>query len=172
MSNADSKIIALTTQVANLKKKLGKNDSKTGSKGKDQKKPKKNGKKEEGKSWGYTKVGDTTKCLKTGVTLKWRLHHGTGAYMPSDHNHKECAENKWKHQEKWEQKHDAKHVHFEGDKTPKSDSNKHKDKKHPSKLHLSSALRQSLVTQCSMTPTKANLLLSQAFASASGDLKE
>ena len=92
--------------------------------------------------------------------------------MSPDHNHKEWAENKQKHQEKWEQKQDAKHVHFEGDKTPKSDSNKHKDKKHPSKLQLSSALCQSLVTQCSMTPTKADSLLSQAFASASVDLKE
>jgi hypothetical protein len=37
ISTADSKIIALTTQVANLKKQLKKNDSKTGGKGKDPK---------------------------------------------------------------------------------------------------------------------------------------
>ena len=102
MSNADSKIIALTTQVANLKKKLGKNDSKTGSKGKDQKNPKKIGKKEEGKSWQYTKVEDTTKCPMTGATLKWCPNRHTGAYMPSGHNHKVWAENKRKHQEKFE----------------------------------------------------------------------
>jgi len=90
-STADSKIIALTTQVANLKKKLGKNDSKNGgkSKGKDQKNPTKNGKKDEGKSWRYTKVGDTIKCPETGATLKWCSHHGTvighgigGKYIP------------------------------------------------------------------------------------------
>jgi hypothetical protein len=106
-STADSKIIALTTQVANLKKKLGKTDSKTGGKGKgrgkDWKNPMKNGKKDEGKSWRYTKVVDTIKCPQTGATLKWCSHHGTGAYMPSDHNHKEWAENKRKRQEQWEQ---------------------------------------------------------------------
>ena len=70
MSTADSKIIALTTQVANLKKKLGENNSKTGGKGKgkDQKNPTKNGKKDKGKSWRYTKVGDTIKCPETGAT--------------------------------------------------------------------------------------------------------
>jgi hypothetical protein len=112
MSTADSKIIALTTQVANLKKKLGENDSKNGGKGKgkDQKNPTKNGKKDEGKSWQYTKVGDTIKCPETGATLKWCPHHGTGTYMPSDHNHKEWAENKRKCQEQWEQKRDIKRV--------------------------------------------------------------
>ena len=85
MSTADSKIIALTTQIANLKKKLGENDSKNGGKGKgkDQKNPTKNGKKDEGKSWRYTKVGDTIKCPETGATLKWCPHHGTGAYIPA-----------------------------------------------------------------------------------------
>ena len=78
-STADSKIIALTTQVANLKKKLTKNDLKTGGKGKskDQKNPTNNGKKDEGKSWQYTKDGDTMKCPETGATLKWCPHHGT-----------------------------------------------------------------------------------------------
>jgi hypothetical protein len=93
-------------------------------KGKDQKNPMKNGKKDEGKSWRYTKVGDTIKCPETGATLKGCPHHGTGAYMPSDHNHKEWAENKRKHQEQWEQKCDAKCVRFEGDKNPKPDSDK------------------------------------------------
>jgi hypothetical protein len=92
--------------------------------------------------------------------------------MPSDHNHKEWAENKRKCPEQWEQKRDAKRVRFEGDKNPKSDSDKRTDKKHPTKLQLSSALRQSLVTQCSMTPTEADSLLNQAFTSATGDLKE
>ena len=173
-STADSKIIALTTQVANLKKKLTKNDLKTGGKGKskDQKNPTNNGKKDEGKSWQYTKVGDTIKCPETGATLKWCPHHGTGTYMPSDHNHKEWAENKRKRQEQWEQKRDAKRVRFEGDKNLKSDSDKRTDEKHPSKLQLSSALCQSLVTQCSMTPTEADSILDQAFASANGGLKE
>jgi hypothetical protein len=160
--------------LTNLKKKLGENDSKTGGKGKgkDQKNPTKNGKKDKGKSWRCTKVGDRIKCPETGATLKWCPHHGTSAYMPSDHNHKEWAENKRKCPEQWEQKRDAKRVRFEGDKNPKSDSDKRTDKKHPTKLQLSSALRQSLVTQCSMTPTEADSLLNQAFTSATGDLKE
>jgi hypothetical protein len=50
-STADSKIIALTTQVANLKKQIKESDSKTGDKSKDPKNPKKTGKKgEEGKN--------------------------------------------------------------------------------------------------------------------------
>ena len=172
-STADSKIIALTTQVANLKKQIKENDSKTGGKGKDPKKSNKAGKKGEGgKNWRYTKVGDTIKCHETGATLKWCPHHGTCAYMPADHNHKEWAENKRKHQEQYEQKRDSKRVRFEGDKNVKSDGDKRTDEKHPSKLQVSSALRQSLVTQCSMTPTKADLILSQAFASATGSLKE
>ena len=169
-STADSKIIALTTQVANLKKQLG---MKNGGKGKDPKTSKKpGGKKEDGKNWRYTKVGDTTKCPETGATLMWCPHHGTGAYMPSNHNHKEWAENKRKRQEQYEQRRDAKRVRFEGDKPPKSDGDKRTDEKHPSKLQLSSALCQSLVTQCSMTPTEADSVLSKAFASASAGLKD
>ena len=91
--------------------------------------------------------------------------------MPSNHNHKEWAENKRKRQEQYEQRRDAKRVRFEGDKAPKSNGEKRSDEKHPSKLQLSSALRQSLVTQCSMTPTEADSILSQAFATASVDLK-
>jgi hypothetical protein len=87
--------------------------------------------------------------------------------MPADHNHKEWAENKCKHQEQWEQKRNAKRIHFEGDKT-KPNGGKCTDEKHPSKLQLSSALCQSLVTQCSMTPTEADSILDQAFASVNG----
>jgi len=46
-STADSKIIALTTQVANLKKQIKESDPKTGGKSKDPKNPKKTGKKGE-----------------------------------------------------------------------------------------------------------------------------
>ena len=108
-STADSKIIALSTQVTNLKKQLKETDSKTGAKGKDPKNTKKTGKKgEEAKNWQYTKVGDTIKCPESGSTLKWCPHHGTGGYMPADHNHKEWAEKKRKRQEQWEQKRNAK----------------------------------------------------------------
>ena len=114
-STSNSKIIALTTQVANLKKQLNENDSKNGGKGKDPKKSNKAGKKgEDGKNWQYTKVGETIKCPESGATLKWCPHHGTGAYMPADHNHKEWAENKRKRQEQYEQKRNAKRIKLKG----------------------------------------------------------
>jgi hypothetical protein len=59
---------------------------------------------------------------------------------------------------------------FEGDKL-KFTGAKVTDEKHPSKLELSSAICQSLVTQCSMTPTEADTLLNQTFSSAL-ELKE
>ena len=60
-SSVDSKIIALTTQVQNLKKQLGNSDCpKGGGIGKNPKTPTKIGK-EVGKNWWYTKVGDTIK---------------------------------------------------------------------------------------------------------------
>ena len=90
VSSAFSKIIALTTQVCDLKKQLVNSDCPKGygKQGKDHKTPTKPGK-EVGKNWRYTKVGDTLKCPDMGATLKWCPHHGTGAYMPMDHNHKE-----------------------------------------------------------------------------------
>ncbi len=71
VSSADSNIIALTTQVCDLKKQLGNSDRPKGhgKQGKDHKtstKPRK----EVGKNWRYTKVGDTLKCPDTGATLK------------------------------------------------------------------------------------------------------
>jgi hypothetical protein len=70
-STADSKIITLTTQVANLKKLIKESDSKTGGKSKDPKNPKKTDKKgEESKNWRYTKVGDRSWIL-SGI-----LHEG------------------------------------------------------------------------------------------------
>jgi hypothetical protein len=102
--------------------------------------------------------------------LKWGPHHGTGAYMPSNHDHKVWVENKKKRQEKYEEQWAAKKVNFEGDKL-KSMNVKSKDEKHPNKIQLSSAICQSLVTQCSMTPTEADTLLNQAFTLAL-ELKE
>jgi hypothetical protein len=91
VSSADSKIVALTTQVNSLKAQL-----KSSSSGKNPGKPTKNGARSSGKGdkeasnkWRYTKVGDTAKDPATGTTVKWCPHHGTGAYMPADHNHEE-----------------------------------------------------------------------------------
>jgi hypothetical protein len=95
VNSADSKIITSTTQIRDLKKQLVDSDHPKGSgkQGKDPKNPTKLGK-EVGKDWRYNKVGDTLKCPDTGATLKWCPHHGTGAYMPMDHKHKEWLDKK------------------------------------------------------------------------------
>ena len=120
--------------------------------------------KEEGKNWRYTKVGETTTCPETGALLKWCPHHGKGAYMPSDHNHHEWAEKKKKRQAEYEEKR-AKKVKFssDGNSAKSSELKPVKEEKHPSKLQLSSSLRQSLVTHCCMTPSEADNLISQAL---------
>jgi hypothetical protein len=72
VSSADSKIIALTTQVNSLKAQL-----KSSSSGNNPGKPTKNGARSSGKGdkeasnkWRYTKVGDTAKDPATGATVK------------------------------------------------------------------------------------------------------
>ncbi len=86
-----------------------------------------------------------------------------------DHNHKEWLEKKKRCQEKYEEQRAecaAKRVKFDNGDDSKTHYNKVKDKKYPNKLQLSSANCQSLMTQCSMTPTEADTLLSLAFSSA------
>ena len=109
------------------------------------------------------------KCPDTGATLKWCPHHGMGAYMLADHNHKEWLEKKKRRQEKYKEQRAeraAKHAKFGDGDISKTPDKKVKDEKHPNKLQLSSAICQSLVTQCSMTPTEADTLLFLAFLSA------
>ena len=62
----------------------------------------------------------------------------------------------------------AKCVKFGDGDISKTLDKKVKDEKHPNKLQLSSAICQSLVTQCSVTPTEADTLLSLVFSSAMG----
>jgi hypothetical protein len=154
VSSADSKIISLTTQVRDLKKQLGNSDRPKGpgKQAKDLKTPTKPGK-EVGKNWWYIKVRDTLECPNTGVTLKWCPHHGTGAYMPEDHNHKEWFDKKKRRQEKYKEQRAeraAKCVKLSDGDISKTPDKKVKDEKHPNKLQLSSAICQSLVTQCSI----------------------
>ena len=89
--------------------------------------------------------------------------------MPADHNHKEWLEKKKRRQEKYKEQwaeRAAKRVKFGDGDISKTPDKKVKVEKHPNKLQLSSATCQSLVTQCSMTPTEADTLLSSAFSSA------
>ena len=136
-----------------------------------QKKAGANGK-EVGKNWHYTKVGETLKCPETGKMLKWCPHHGNGAYMPSDHIHQEWAEKRRKKRADFKDRRaGAKRVHFGmGDMKPAAVI---KEEKHPSKLQLSSAMRQSLITACSMTPSEADKIFNQVLDEATSmDLKE
>jgi len=169
VSSADSKIIALTTQVRDLKKQIGQGGILKSPTNKAGKKDDGNGggKKEDSK-WRYTKVGETIKCPESGATLKWCPHHGTGAYMPSDHNHQEWVEKKKKRQQAFNEKRNAKRVKFStggGDSTS-AVAKSSKDDKHPSKLQLNTAIRQSLVSHCSMTPSEADHIFNQAFDDA------
>jgi hypothetical protein len=171
VSSADSKIIALTTQLKDLKKRLTDASSKTPPKSSASSGGSKK-KNEEGKNWRHTKVGETTTCPDTGATLKWCPLHGDGAYMPSDHNHAEWLEKKKKRQADFEER-KTKRVKFAANDPAKSSAPKAaKDEKYPSKLQLSSSLRQSLVTHCCMTPTEADDLVNKAFGEADSELKE
>ena len=89
--------------------------------------------------------------------------------MPKDHNPKKWLDKKKRCQEKYEEQRAeraAKRVKFGDGDISKTPDKKVKDEKHPNKLKLSSAIHQSLVTQCSMTPTEADTLLSSALSSA------
>jgi len=172
VSSADSKIIALTTQVKDLKKQLEAKPAAVTPPKPNKKKAGAASNKEVGKNWRYTKVGDTLKCPETGKMLKWCPHHGDGCYMPSDHNHQDWLEKRKKKRADYEDRRSGvKRVHFDtGDTKPAAVV---KEEKHPSKLQLSSAIRQSLVTACSMTPSEADKIFNQAFDDAKRmDLKE
>jgi hypothetical protein len=91
--------------------------------------------------------------------------------MPQDHNHQEWLEKKKRKNTKWDNNKANKHVKFSGDAEKKNSASKPqlvKDEKHPSKLQLSSSLRQSLATHCTMTPTEADTVLDEAFGRAIG----
>jgi hypothetical protein len=166
-SSANSKIITLTTQVNGLKQQL-KNAAGSKTTAKNNKSDAKStgkGNNKPSNKWQYTKVGKTTKDPVTGATAKWCPHHGTGAYMPNDHNHAEWLEKKKKRNAKWADKHVNKRVKFtdvsKTKATTKSDATK--NEKQPSKLQLASSICQSLVTHCMMTPTEVNTVFTKAF---------
>ena len=95
--------------------------------------------------------------------------------MPSDHNHAEWVEKKKKRQAEYEEKWAAKRVKFSpgSSSTNTTAAKPVKEEKHPSKLQISSSLRQSLVTHCCMTPLEADKLVTQAFeGDEDGELKE
>jgi hypothetical protein len=170
VSLADSKIIELTTQVKSLQDKLNKASiGKCKPSQKDQQASKATPTKKDQdprNKWCYTKVGETTKYPTTGATLKWCPHHGTGAYMPHDHNHQEWLEKRKRKNTKWDNNKANKRIKIRGDtekKNPVSKPHTVKDKKHPSKFQLSTSLHQSLFTHCAMTPTEANTVLDEAF---------
>jgi hypothetical protein len=85
--------------------------------------------------------------------------------MPNNHNHAEWLEKKKKHNAKWAEGRTNKCIKFTDKSKTKAttESDATKDEKHPSKHQLASSIRQSLVTHCSMTPTEANTVFTNAF---------
>jgi hypothetical protein len=172
VSSADSKIIALTTQVKSLQDKLNKASSgKVNLLKKSNKHSKLPLQKDQDpmNKWCYTKVGETTKDPTTGATLKWCPHHRTGAYMPQDHNHQKWLEKRKRKNTKWDNNKANKCVKFSSDAekmNPASKPQPVKDENHLSKLQLSTSLRQSLITYCVMMPTEADTVLDEAFGCA------
>ena len=86
--------------------------------------------------------------------------------MPQAHNHQEWLEKRKRKNIKWDNNKANKHIKFSGDAEKKNPALKPqpvKDKKHPSKLQLSTSLCQSLVTHCTMMPTEADTVLDEAF---------
>jgi hypothetical protein len=83
--------------------------------------------------------------------------------MPIDHNHKEWLAKKKRQNAKYEEGRAAKRVKFSPNIKHGETPAAKKDEKHPSKLQLASVVKQSLVTQCSMTPTEAGTLFENAF---------
>jgi hypothetical protein len=70
---------------------------------------------------------------------------------------------------KWDNSKANKSVKLSGDaekKNPPSKPQPVKDKKHPSKLQLSTSLHQSLVHHCALMPTEADTVLDEAFGHA------
>jgi hypothetical protein len=98
VSSANLKIIALTTQVNRLKQqlKIAAGSKTTTKKNKCNAKSTSKGNKEPSNKWRYTKVVETAKDPVMGATEKWCPHHGTGAYMTTNHNHAEWLEKKMK----------------------------------------------------------------------------
>ncbi len=166
-SSADSKIIALTTQVNGLKQQLknAAGGKSTAMRNKSIVKSTGKGNKEPSNKWWYTKVGKTTRDPVTGATVKWCPHHGTGAYMPNDHNHAEWLEKKKKCNTKWIDGRVNERIKFTDKSKTKATTKSAatKNEKHPSKLQLASSIRQSLVTHCLMTPNETNTVFTKAF---------
>ncbi len=76
------------------------------------------------------------------ATVKWCPHHGTGAYMPNNHNHAEWwLEKKKKCNAKWAEGHSNKRVKFSDETKAKANMKPaaSKEEKHPTKLQLASS---------------------------------
>jgi hypothetical protein len=143
VSSADSKIIAQTTQVNGLKQQLkNATGSKTTAKNnKPDAKSTGKGNREPSNKRRFTKVGEATKDPVTGATVKLCPHHGTGAYMPNNHNHAVWLEKKKKCNAKWAEGCTNKCVKFTDENKTKVTMKPAacKDEKHPTKLQLASS---------------------------------
>jgi hypothetical protein len=104
----------------------------------------------------------------TGATVKWCPHHGTGAYMPNNHNHAEWLKKKKMRNAKWAEGCTNKCIKLPDEKKTKATTKPaaSKDEKHPTKLQLASLVCQLLITHCLMTPTEVNNVFNKALKRA------
>ncbi len=142
----NSKVVALTSQLDSLTKKLETQEKQLKSLKKSKGPSKQDGSNAPG-PWRTTNVGETTTDPKSGVPMKWCPHHGkTGCYMPMNHDHAAWLASK----EKGET----------GGHRGKRDLDTKKSVKFqdgpdvPKKLRLSQKLRAALVTGAYISSTE------------------
>ena len=163
-SDKDAKIIALTSQIEGSKKKFGEFDERIkalkSGKPAGKKSEKADGFKNGKDAWKFNKKGETCTHPVTGAQMKWCQHHGSGMYMPGDHNHEEWKKRKAERtvafEERRGKKEKSKSTGASGDKSLT-----------PNKLQLSKSIRSALVTSFSMTSADADKVFNEAYDDAS-----
>ena len=155
----DSKILALSTRVEEVKKQntqlQGQLDKLKGQSGK--RSPPTKGK------WLFTYVGHETQDPVTKKKFVWCKNHGKGCYMAHPHNHEEWLARR-KRGAGGQGGTDKKSRRDKHDRQPGKGGNTA-----PSKLALSESLKATLVTQFFMTPDDADKVFEQCYTAASKD---
>ena len=156
-SEKDAKIIALTTQVENVKRSLNALKSVHFKQGT----PPGTGKSSAGKAakadaWKFEFKGKTKEV--GGAKFEWCKDHGSGMYMPSPHDHSAWKKRKAEKKEAWEARRQKRDKKGPSDQTKAASSSKT-----PDKLTLSKNLRASLVTRFHMSAGEADQVFNEAY---------
>jgi len=156
-SEKDQKIIALTTQVSEVKKTLNALKSVHFKQGT----PPGTGRSSAGKAakadaWKFEFKGKTKEV--DGTKYEWCRDHGSGMYMPSPHDHSAWKKRKAEKKEAWEARRQKRDKKGPSDHTKAAGSSKT-----PSKLTLGKNLRASLVTHFHMSAGEADQVFNEAY---------